>query len=68
MTRYRVSSAAQDDIVDILDWTYEQFGDAARLRYEALLVTALRDIAEQPRRPGSIIRPELGDGVRCTCA
>lgn len=64
MTRYRVSSAAQDDIVDILDWTHEQFGDAARLRYEALLITALRDIGEQPRRPGSIVRPELGDGVR----
>lgn len=64
MMRYRLSAAAQDDIVDILAWTHEQFGDAARLRYEALLVTALRDIAKQPSRPGSIMRPELGDGVR----
>lgn len=62
--RYRLSAAAQHDIVDILAWTHQQFGDVARLRYEALLATALRDIAQQPDRPGSIARPELGDGVR----
>ncbi len=64
MTRYRLSDAAQADVIDILAWTQEQFGDSARLRYERLIVAALRDVATQPDRPGSIERPELGAGVR----
>jgi toxin ParE1/3/4 len=64
MVRYRMSDAAQADVIDILAWTQEQFGEAARLRYESLLVAALRDIATQPDRPGSVDRPELGAGVR----
>ena len=64
MLRYRLSEAAQVDVINILAWTHEQFGEAARLRYERLIVTALRDVATQPDRPGSIGRPELGVGVR----
>jgi toxin ParE1/3/4 len=41
MLRYRLSSAAQADVVDILAWTHGQFGEAARLRYESLIVAAL---------------------------
>lgn len=62
--RYRLSAAAQADLVDILAWTHENFGEAARKRYEALIIAALRDIAAQPDRAGSIERPELGVGVR----
>ncbi len=64
MLRYRLSDAAQADVIDILAWTQEQFGEAARLRYESLIVAALRDVATQPDRVGSIERPELGAGVR----
>ncbi|MBT9595206.1 MAG: type II toxin-antitoxin system RelE/ParE family toxin [Vitreoscilla sp.] len=64
MFRYRLSDAAQVDVIDILAWTHEQFGEAARLRYENLIVAALRDVATQPDRPGSIARLELGTGVR----
>lgn len=64
MLRYRLSAAAQDDVINILAWTDEQFGEAARLRYERLIVAALRDLATLPERPGSIARPELGAGVR----
>ena len=64
MLRYRLSDAAQVDVVNILAWTHEQFGEAARLRYESLIVAALRDVATHPDRPGSIARPELGAGVR----
>jgi len=62
--RYRLSEAAQGDVINILAWTDEQFGEAARLRYESLIVAALRDVATQPDRPGSLARPELGAGVR----
>jgi toxin ParE1/3/4 len=64
MLRYRLSDTAQIDVINILAWTHEQFGEAARLRYENLIVAALRDVATQPDRPGSIARPELGAGVR----
>lgn len=64
MLRYRLSAAAQADVTDILAWTHERFGEAARLRYESLIVAALRDVATQPERPGSIARPELGGAVR----
>ena len=62
--QYRLSASAQSDILDILAWSQEQFGDEARIRYEALIVTALRDVAAEPDRPGSIERPELGAAVR----
>jgi len=61
---YRLSEAAQGDVLKILAWTHERFGEAARLRYESLIVAALRDVASQPDRPGSLARPELGAGVR----
>ena len=64
MSRYRLSEAAQCDVLDTLAWTHEQFGEVARLRYESLIVAALRDVASQPDRPGSLARPELGAGVR----
>jgi toxin ParE1/3/4 len=64
MAVYRLSAAAQADLIEILVWTHEQFGESARERYETLIVAALRDISAQPDRAGSVARPELGDGVR----
>ena len=64
MPRFRLSSTAQEDIVQILAYTEERFGDTARRRYEVLLVTGLRDIASDPDRAGSTARPELGSMVR----
>jgi toxin ParE1/3/4 len=64
MLRYRLSDAAQVDVINILAWTHEQFGEDAGLRYESLIVAALRDMATQPDRPGSVARAELGAGVR----
>ena len=64
MVRYRLSATAQADILDILSWSQAQFGEVARRRYETLIVAALRDIATQPDRPGSIERPEFGTAVR----
>ena len=51
MPRYRLSGAAQVDVINILAWTHEQFGEAARLRHENLIVAALREVATQPDRP-----------------
>lgn len=62
--RVRLSDIAQGDIFEILEWTHEQFGEAARLRYEGLIIAAIRDVPSQPDRLGSLARPELGAGVR----
>ncbi|MCX7367025.1 MAG: type II toxin-antitoxin system RelE/ParE family toxin [Alphaproteobacteria bacterium] len=64
MATFRLAASAKADILSILAWTDEHFGDLARRRYEALLVAAFRDIAENPGRPGTIGRPELGPSVR----
>jgi toxin ParE1/3/4 len=64
MAIYRLARTAQADIVDILAYTEANFGKVGRLRYEQLLVTAMRDIATEPERIGSLSRPELGENVR----
>jgi len=61
---WRLSAAAEQDIIIVLAYTAREFGELARARYEALLAVALRDIADDPGRAGSIPRPELGDGIR----
>jgi toxin ParE1/3/4 len=64
MASIRFTAAAETDIVDILAWSEQRFGPAARRRYGWLIETALRDIAIEPLRPETAARPELGDGVR----
>ena len=63
MLLYRLSDAAQTDVFEILAWSHTRFGTHARMRYEALIIAALRDIAEQPTRHGSMERPGLGAGA-----
>lgn len=63
MANFRVSHAAQADIISILAWSNEQFGEEARRRYEALIAAAIRDAASRADDVGHTLRPELGDGV-----
>lgn len=63
MAKYRLTRAAQADIVSILAWSHERFGAEARKRYESLIATAIRDAAERGDEVGHTCRPELGDGV-----
>nr|CAD6407590.1 type II toxin-antitoxin system RelE/ParE family toxin [Rhizobium sp. Q54] len=64
MRDLRFSSTAQQDLVRILTRTHKEFGRDARLRYEHLISAALRDIAADPLRVGSLDRSDLGEGVR----
>ncbi len=61
--RLRISASAKADMEDLLEWSDRRFGAAARLRYQALLARALRDVAEDASRVGVRARPELGAGV-----
>lgn len=50
MGRYRLSSRAEGQIDEILDWSQEKFGELTRERYAALLVTAMEDVADDPEQ------------------
>lgn len=56
---------AQDDLIQILTWTQQAFGDLGRARYENLIGAALMDLRKDPGRVGVKSRPEIGKGV-CT--
>lgn len=64
MPRFVISPAAERDIRSILEWTQERFGEQARLRYEALLVRAILDVAEDSGRTGCQTRPEIATAAR----
>jgi toxin ParE1/3/4 len=63
MPVYRLAAAAEEDIIHLLAYIHDRFGEIARQRYEALLVAGLRDIASDPERPDSVARPDLGHAV-----
>lgn len=59
----RLTDSAQSDVLAILAWTHEKFGEDARKRYETLIVTAVQDAASLGEVGGLKWRPELGAGV-----
>ena len=59
-----IARAAEQDIAAVLDFSFEQFGERARLRYEALIAAALEDLRTEPLRPASQDRQTIHIGVR----
>lgn len=49
---FRLSGPAEAELDDILDWSERNFHEVGRIRYAALLVQAMQDIADDPRRFG----------------
>jgi toxin ParE1/3/4 len=64
MSRVIISPVAERDMKSILLRSQEQFGAAARQRYETVLAQAIQDVADDPDRAGSHERPELAPNVR----
>lgn len=62
--RYHLSRKAISDIADLLDTSEEKFGLTAQARYAVLIDQAIRDVADDPFRPLSKERPDLGEGIR----
>jgi toxin ParE1/3/4 len=54
-----VTGPARRDINAIVKWSFQEFGEAAARRYEALIQQALCDVGSDPERPGSKERPDL---------
>jgi len=61
---YRITPKAWREIARALDRSAREFGYAARDRYEALIFTAITDIAANPLRVESRAKPNLGRGAR----
>jgi toxin ParE1/3/4 len=61
---FRLSRPAQDAIELILLDSEREFGARARLRYEALLLAAILDVAADPARPGSKAQQDIDPAVR----
>jgi len=62
--RLVLAPRARADIREALFWSNERFGGRAAIRYRELIRQALHDIADDPERPGSRPRSDLGRGVR----
>ena len=59
-----LSIQARRDLREILIWSQAKFGRDAALRYEDLIVQALRDIEADMERPGSQSKSDLQKGIR----
>lgn len=62
--KYRISAEARQDLADILVYSAQQFGPAARQRYQRLLVSSFNLIAAEPYAPVTRARDELHKGLR----
>lgn len=62
--RYRLSDAAALDASNILAETMHRFGPHQRRRYAQLIESAAAIVAEDPDRPASRSRDDIGPGVR----
>ena len=61
---FELTLAAERDIRDVLRETLRTFGTVQLSVYQRIISTGIALIDEQPERPGSLARPELGAGVR----
>jgi len=48
------------DTQKAVEWSEDHFGEAAADRYAELIQQALRDLIDEPKRPGAKARPDLG--------
>jgi toxin ParE1/3/4 len=63
--QFHVTGHARRDIATIVKRSLQEFGEAASLRYSALIRQALLDIEADPERPGSRECPDIMiDGAR----
>jgi len=64
MLEHLLTNSARADFASTLEWSYRYFGERGRLRYNALVFTAIDDIRRWPDHPASKAHPKYGAGVR----
>jgi len=62
--RARLTESARRDISHILRDTLSNFGPLQFERYTDTIEKAISMVAENPDRPSTRLRPELGEGIR----
>ncbi len=62
--RYQFTEIADEDIEGILKTSGKRFGPRQRELYAGLIDRAAEMVAENPERPGSRHRHDLGTGIR----
>ncbi len=62
--RYQFTEIADEDIEGILKTSGKRFGPRQREHYAGLIDRAAEMVAENPQRPGSRDRHDLGAGIR----
>ena len=64
MARYRLTRSARGDIGSILRTSEERHGRDGRTRYSALLLIAMRRVAEHPEGRSTSDRSDVRPGIR----
>jgi toxin ParE1/3/4 len=64
MARYRLSRLAEVDLLQILSTSEERWGVEGRRRYAAVIASAMRKVADDPKGPATRNRSELLTGSR----
>jgi len=64
MAKYRLSPLASEDLDGIYDYTFDEWGVDQVHVYRRHIEKALKEIAQDPRRPGSKERGDLLEGCR----
>lgn len=59
-----LSGPARNDLLEIREYTLQTYGPVAADAYDSLLRQAFKDIRDNPFRPGSKDRPEIGANIR----
>ncbi|MFT5387702.1 MAG: toxin ParE1/3/4 [Candidatus Omnitrophota bacterium] len=62
--KVKISDAARQDVANILTYTNDQFGTQIQKKYSRLIQQAIKDVQEDPERPGVKRRPEICDIAR----
>ena len=64
MRRLIITDSARSDLLDIRRYTLGRYGETKAKAYDLLIKQALRDLRDDPNRPGSRDRPEIGESIR----
>jgi len=64
MARFRLSRLAQADVTRILATSAERWGIEGRRYHAAMLATAMRKVAADPKGPTTRTRADLAPGLR----
>ncbi|TQV70063.1 type II toxin-antitoxin system RelE/ParE family toxin [Denitrobaculum tricleocarpae] len=64
MRKLSITATARYDLTDIRKYTIDHYGRSGAGAYDALLKQAIRDVWQDPFRPGSKERPEIGPNIR----